>query len=159
MMRRTPNGKDRLSGWRRRLRSVFRRSATEREMSAELAFHLDMETEQNIRAGMDPIAARRAAVLAFGGVDRFAEDVRDTRNIGWLEDLAHDLRHAARAFRRSPGFTAAAIAALGLGIGANTAVFSVVHAVVIAKLPYPEPERLVRLWEARPEQRAERGSA
>ncbi|HUQ80645.1 MAG TPA: ABC transporter permease [Gemmatimonadaceae bacterium] len=154
----TPNARDRYHGWRRRLRALFQRRAAEREMSAELAFHLDMETENNVRLGMSPDAARRAAMLAFGGVDRFSEDVRDTRNVTWLEDLRHDLRHAIRGFRRSPGFTIAAVAALSLGIGANTAVFSVVHAVVIAGLPYPGSERLVRLWESSAAQHVERGT-
>ena len=147
-----------MAGWRRRLRALVRRRATEREMAAELAFHIDMETAQNIRNGMEPNAARRAARLAFGGVDRAAEDVRDVRNISWLEDLAHDLRHAVRAFRRAPGFTLAAVAALSLGIGANTAVFTVLHAVVIAPLPYANPDRLVRLWESSQTQRVERGA-
>ena len=149
---------DKARGWRRRLRQLFNRDTTDGQMSAEVAFHLDMETQKNIRNGMDPTSARRAAMLAFGGVDRFAEEIRDVRNIGWLEDLAHDLRHALRGLRRAPGFTVSAVAALSLGIGANTAVFSVVHAVVIARLPYAEPDRLVRLWEANPKQNIERGA-
>ena len=149
---------DRVRGWRRRLRDLLHRRSTNDEMSRELAFHLDMETEKNVRDGMDPASARRAAVLAFGGVDRFTEDVRDVRNIGWLEDLAHDLRHAVRGLRRAPGFTLSAVAALSLGIGANTAVFAVVHAVVIARLPYADPDRLVRVWEANPAQDIERGA-
>jgi putative ABC transport system permease protein len=127
-------------------------------MADELAFHLDMETANNIRAGMDPAAARRAARIAFGGVDRTAEELRDVRNIAWLDVLAQDLRYAARTLRRSPGFAVSAIAALSLGIGANTAVYSVVHAVVIAPLPYAAPDRLVQLWEANPAQRVERGT-
>ena len=153
-----PLVRDRLRAWLRRLRSAFGKRAFDNHMSAELAFHLDMETDKNVRAGMDPSAARRAALLAFGGTDRFAEEIRDVRNIAWLEDAVHDLRHAARALRRSPGFASSAIVALALGIGANAAVFSVVHAVVIARLPYADPEHLVRVWEANPAQGIERGS-
>src|SRR5688572_14971075 len=153
-----PTGTDRVRAWRRRLRALVDRRATDGRMSDEFAFHVDMETEKNIQSGMDPAAARRAALVAFGGLDRFSEEVRDVRSIAWLDDLTHDLRHAARALRRAPGFTLSAVAALSLGIGANTAVFSVVHAVVIARLPYAEPERLVRLWESNPAQRIERGT-
>ena len=157
MMRR-PSLEDRLRGWQRRLRALVNRRSAEREMSAELAFHIEMETEHNIRSGMDPASARRAALLAFGGTARFAEEVRDVRNVGWIEDLALDVRHAARAFLRTPGFTLAAIAALSLGIGANTAVFSVVHGIVLAPLPYGAPERLVRVWESHPAQQIEEGA-
>src|SRR5687768_4561174 len=152
-----PSAADRVRGWRRRLSALMHRRSSDRRMSAELAFHLDMETEKNIRDGMDPAEARRVARIAFGGVDRFSEELRDVRNIAWLDDLTHDLRHAVRGLRRAPAFTLGAVAALSLGIGANTAVFSVVHAVVIARLPYTEPERLVRLSESNPEQRIERG--
>ncbi|HSA55963.1 MAG TPA: ABC transporter permease, partial [Gemmatimonadaceae bacterium] len=150
--------RDVLRGWQRRLMALVRRRAADQTMSAELAFHLDMETEKNIRAGLNPAEARRVAMLAFGGVGRFTEEVRDVRSIGWLDDLSKDLRHAARGFRRSPGFTLAVIAALSLGIGANTAVFSVVYGVVLAPLPYAEPHRLVRLWERNPAQQIEHGT-
>jgi predicted permease len=156
-MRTRPTLADLAHGWRRRLRQLLRRDTVDGQMSAELAFHLDMETEKNIRDGMDAASARRAAVLSFGGVDRFSEEVRDVRNVGWLEDLTHDLRHTVRGLRRAPGFTLSAVAALSLGIGANTAVFSVVHAVVIARLPYAEPDRLVRVWETNPAQGIDQG--
>lgn len=146
---------DRLRAMRRRLR---RQSETDREMSRELAFHLEMETEKNIRAGLDPESARRAALVAFGGVTRVEEEVRDARGIAVVADLMQDLKHAARSFRRTPGFAAAAIGALALGIGANTAVFSVLYGVVLAPLPYPEPHRLVRLWERNPAQQLERAA-
>ena len=151
-MARRPLPSDRVRAWLRRARALMRRDVADRRMSAELAFHLDMETDKNIRAGMKPADARRAAVLAFGGMDRVSEEIRDVRGIVWVDDALRDLRHAARALRRSPGFAASAIAALSLGIGANTAVFAVVHAVVIAPLPYAEPDRLVRVWEANPAQ-------
>ena len=154
-MARRPLPTDRVRAWLRRARALMRRDVADRRMSAELAFHLDMETDKNIRAGMKPADARRAAVLAFGGMDRVSEEIRDVRGIVWVDDAMRDLRHAARALRRSPGFAASAIAALSLGIGANTAVFAVVHAVVIAPLPYAEPDRLVRVWEANPAQRIE----
>ena len=150
MSSRGPSASDRLRAWYRRVRVLLQGREADREMQRELAFHLDMATDKHIRAGLTPDEARRAARLEFGGTERFAEEVRDVRNIGWLEDLMHDLRHAARGFRRSPGFTVAAVTALSLGIGVNTALFPVVYGVLIAPLPYDEPERVVRLWESNP---------
>ena len=158
MSRHAPSPGDRLRGLGTRIRALFRSRATEQAMSTELAFHVDMETEQNIRRGMTPADARRAAERAFGGVGRVAEQVRETRKIAWLDDLVQDLRHAARSYARTPGFTLAAVAALSLGIGANAAVFAVVHSVVFAPLPYAESDRLVRLWEVNPAQGVDRGS-
>jgi len=158
MIDRRPSLRDRLRGARRRIRGLVRRGASEREMARELAFHIEMETEHNIRRGMDPESARRTARIAFGGIDRASEDVRDVRNFGWLEDLSQDLRHAARAFRRTPGYTAAAVLALTLGVGANTAVFSVVHGILLAPLPYDDPDRLVRIWESNSAQRIKRAN-
>jgi putative ABC transport system permease protein len=152
-----PLPRDRLRAWRRRLLDRLHGEVADRRMADELAFHLSLETEKNIRLGMSPAAARRAAVLAFGGVDRVAEEVRDVRGIAWVDDFVHDLPHAIRSLRRSPGFTLSAVAALSLGLGANSAVFSVVHAVVIARLPFAAPEQLVRVWEANPAQRIEQG--
>ncbi|MDF2773170.1 MAG: hypothetical protein K0S86_2665 [Geminicoccaceae bacterium] len=158
MLASRPRFADRLRGVWRRTRALLSRRNADTELSRELAFHLEMETENNIQRGMDPASARRAAIVTFGGVSRFSEEVRDVRNIGWLDDLLQDLRHTVRGFRRSSGFTAAAVLALSLGIGANTAVFSVVYGVVIAPLPYADPDRLVRLWESNPAQGIERST-
>lgn len=148
---------DWLRAWRRRLWSLVRRRRTEREIDAEVKLHLELEEEQYIRRGMDPASARRAALIAFGGVERYTAALRDVRSLGWLEDLHRDVRHALRSFARAPGFTAAAVLTLALGAGATTAVFSVVHAVLLEPLPYPQPERLVRMWETNPAQGIDQG--
>ncbi len=140
-----------LKGWWKRARSLFRPAAVDQEMTEELAFHLEMEVAKNLRAGMSPAEARRAARIAFGGVERFKEDVRAERGIPWVETLGQDLRHAARGIRRGPGFAAVAVLTLGLGIGASTLIFSVVDAVVLAPLPFAEPDRLIHGQETNPE--------
>ena len=116
-------------------------------MDEELRFHIERETQERIRRGEDPEAARRDATLAFGGVERYKEQVRDARGTRPLEDLGrrHSLCTARTA--RNPGFAATAILVLGLGIGATATVYSIVHSVVLAGLPYPEPDRLVRVVE------------
>ena len=115
-------------------------------MSDELAFHLDMETEKNIRNGMSPTEARRVALIAFGGMDRVAEEMRDVRNISWLEDLVHDLRHVARALARSPGFALTAILTFALGLGANATMFGVIDQLLFrAPAHVTSPDRIVML--------------
>jgi putative ABC transport system permease protein len=126
-----------------RFRSVLGRGRQEREMDEELRFHVDREAAERIRNGAEPGAARREALLAFGGVEQYKEQVRDARGTRPLEELGADIRYALRGLRRNPGFTVTAILVLGLGLGATTAVFSVMHAVVLADLPYPDPDRLV----------------
>ncbi|MFN0178372.1 MAG: ADOP family duplicated permease [Gemmatimonadales bacterium] len=143
--------RDQLNAWWKRLRAIGTPERVDREMTDELAFHLEMEVEKNVRAGMTPEAARRAARITFGGVERFKEEVRASRGIGWLDELGRNLRHAGRDLRRAPGFAAVAIATLGLGIGAATTIFSVVDAVVLAPLPFEAPDRLVHVFEVNPE--------
>jgi hypothetical protein len=135
-----------LAAARGRIRALFQRPSVEGELSDEIRFHLEMETEKNIRAGMTPEAARRAAALSFGGVERVREEHRDARGTRLLENVAVDLRYAARTLRKNPGFTTVVALTIMLGIGANAAVFSVAYGVLLRPLPYVESERLVRLW-------------
>jgi putative ABC transport system permease protein len=130
----------------RRLSIFFRSDRLEREMDEELRTHLEMEIEDNLRTGMEPEEARRRAMIAFGGVERFKQQAREARGGKPLADLGQDLRFAARTLAKAPLFTLATVLVLGLGIGASTATFSVVNGVVLKPLPYPEPDDLLALW-------------
>ena len=134
------------NGWKW-VRSMGRRRGLEGGLDEEIQFHIDQQTEKNRRAGMSPSEARRQAVLKFGGVQGVKDSARDEIRPAFVEHSLRDVRHGVRLLRRSPGFTLAALATLGVGIGATSAIYSVVRTVMLAPLPYYEPERIVTVWE------------
>jgi putative ABC transport system permease protein len=127
------------------LRSLRARRA-DLEMDEELRFHVEEMAAENERRGMAPEEARRAALREFGGVLQVKEELRDLRGLNLVDAVSQDVRHGVRLLWKSPGFASAAILTVALGIGASTAVFSVVYGVLLRPLPYPQPERLVQLW-------------
>ena len=133
-----------------RLRALFRRRAMERELDDELQFHLERQTDKHVAAGLDPAEAARRARLELGGLGRTKVECREARGVTPLEDLIQDARYGVRKLRASPGFTAVALLVLALGIGASTALFSVVNGVLLRALPYPRSDELVTLHQSKP---------
>ncbi len=136
-----------LNKLRMRLRAIFFKPKMEEELDEEVRFHLERECEENIARGMRPEDARLAAIRNFGGVERVKEESRDERGIRLLEEVWQDLRYGARMLLNRPGFTAVAVVTLALGIGANSAIFSVINALLLRQLPYSDADKLVQVWE------------
>jgi len=129
-----------------RLRTLFGRARAERELDREISFHLDQQVQENIAHGMSPDEARAAAKRGLGGVTQIQEECRDMRRTNHVETIWSDLRYAVRNLRRTPGFTVIIVLTLALSIGANSAIFSVIQGVLLKPLPYPQPDRLARIY-------------
>src|SRR5213594_4074810 len=133
--------------WVSRLANVFRSSSIDRALDEEASFHIEARVDELVAAGMSRDSAEAMARRQFGNQLRLRESSRDIKLLPWLDDVTRDVRHGCRSLRRSPVFTAVALLTLALGIGANTAMFSVVNAVLLRPLGYPKPEKLITLWE------------
>ena len=132
--------------WLSRLGGLLRGTRLDRDLDDEVALHIELATEANIRRGMSERDARAAALRSFGGVIQMKESYRDQRGLPFVETFLQDTRYGVRALWRTKGFTAAALLTLALGIGANSAIFSVVNAVLLRPLNYPDPERIVQMY-------------
>jgi len=147
-----------LADWMLRLRSLFKRAKVEKELDDELALHFELLVESHLRRGATRDDAVRRARLEFGTHDLAREEHRDARGLALVDEVARDLCYAGRQLRRSPGFALMAILCLGLGIGANTAIYSFMDGVLLRSLPVSDPASLVVMkWRSRPLVRSANG--
>lgn len=131
-------------------RNLFRRAQADGDLEAEIQSHRELLTDQNIAEGMDPATAHRQATLEMGGVEQVREEVRSVRAGQWIEQLWQDIRYALRMLRKAPGFAALAVITLALGIGANTAMFSVINGVLLHQPPFTDPARIMVVLQQQP---------
>src|SRR5271169_785618 len=132
-----------LRAWFIRFAGLFRKPRRERELAAEMESHLQLHIEDNLRSGMTPQEARRHALIKLGGLEQTKEAWRERKGLPFIETLLRDCRYAGRVLRKNPGFTFVVVFTLALGIGANTAIFSVLESQLWRSLPFPDAERLV----------------
>jgi hypothetical protein len=146
----TPSFEGMWNGLRLFARNLLRRDRVERELSDEIDGYVDLLVEEKVARGISRDDAHRAARLELGGVAHVKEYVRDVRVGAWLDALRQDVRFGVRTLIRRPGFAAVAVLTLGVGMGATTAIFSLIDSVLLRPLPFHEPDRLTMLWEVRP---------
>ena len=136
-----------------RLLGLLRKRRLDKELEGEILAHLEMAEHDGVAAGLSPEEARLEARRGFGGIEQMKEDHRDHRSVRWMENLVRDFRYGMGSLARDPGFSAVTIGLLALGIGANSAMFTIVDAALLKPLPFPDPERMVRVWETPPASR------